>query len=522
LARCSERSGSWRARPRRPSRRGRLWRARDPSRPPPQVYAAPTYAPQINPYAVSLRADQIDLLQRTLMDAPSHGFETNAFSPDQAIALLRSRDTASRQAGQNQLIAQTLAYAKAVRSGRLPAANFMGDWGLRPAAYDPSAEFFNAVGQDRLGPWLDTLPPPYTGYKTLRRGLVTYRDIAAQGGWGLVSAGPELKQGSTGLRVAALEARLAVEDPTVAVDAAPIFDEALTQALMRAQKRFGLNPNGILDKRTLDALNTPVERRVDQIVANMERWRWLPQVLPADRIQVNIAAAVLSVFHRDTPTLTMRAVTGRPGDETPMLSSNIHSIVLNPPWNVPSSIAARELWPKEKGQPRLSAPQRLHRHPHRRRRLAPAAEGRTQGGLGPDQVRFRQQLRRLSARHAQPLALRQLQPPGQPRLRSARKAARPGPFGDGGRPDLDAPGDRRHHRQRQDRAGPTAATDRGLPAVLDGLCDARWPSEFPRRSLWLGPRAGAAYRRIPQWLSLTFGSGWGVLPTVLVGVWRCD
>jgi murein L,D-transpeptidase YcbB/YkuD len=318
---------------------------------PAQVYAAPTYAPQINPYAVSLRADQIDLLQRILADAPTHGFEAMAFSPDQAIALLRSRDTASRQAGQNQLIAQTLAYAKAVRSGRLPTASFMGDWGLRPAPYDPSAEFFNAVGQDRLGPWLDTLPPPYTGYKTLRRGLVTYRDIAAQGGWGLVSAGPELKQGSTGLRVAALEARLAVEDPTVAVDAAPIFDEALTQALMRAQKRFGLNPNGILDKRTLDALNTPVERRVDQIVANMERWRWLPQVLPADRIQVNIAAAVLSVFHRDAPTLTMRAVTGRPGDETPMLSSNIHSIVLNPPWNVPSSIAARELWPKEKASP---------------------------------------------------------------------------------------------------------------------------------------------------------------------------
>jgi murein L,D-transpeptidase YcbB/YkuD len=392
----------------------------------PQVYAAPTYAPQINPYAVSLRADQIDLLQRILMDAPSHGFEPMAFSPDQAIALLRSRDTASRQAGQNQLIAQTLAYAKAVRSGRLPAANFMGDWGLRPAAYDPSAEFFNAVGQDRLGPWLDTLPPPYTGYKTLRRGLVTYRDIAAQGGWGLVSAGPELKQGSTGLRVAALEARLAVEDPTVAVDAAPIFDEALTQALMRAQKRFGLNPNGILDKRTLDALNTPVERRVDQIVANMERWRWLPQVLPADRIQVNVAAAILSVFHRDTPTLTMRAVTGRPGDETPMLSSMIHSIVLNPPWNVPSSIASKRAVAQGKGQPRLSASQRLHRHPHRRRRLAPAAEGRTQGGAGPDQVRLRQQLRRLSARHAQPLALRQLQSPGQPRLRSAAKAARPG------------------------------------------------------------------------------------------------
>ncbi len=83
----------------------------------------------------------------------------------------------------------------------------------------------------------------------------------------------------------------------------------------------------------------------------MERWRWLPAELPAHRVQVNIAAAVLTVFDADKPVMSMRAVTGRPGDETPMLSSTIHSIVLNPPWNVPSSIATKELWPKEHAHP---------------------------------------------------------------------------------------------------------------------------------------------------------------------------
>ncbi|ALL15248.1 peptidoglycan-binding protein [Caulobacter henricii] len=313
---------------------------------PQQPLAFPT-----SPYAVALRSDQIELLGRILAEAPTHGFESTAYVPDQALALLASRDVAARQAGQTQLIALTLAYARSVRSGRLPLASFPYDWGLRPTPYDPGPDFVQAVAQDRLAAWLDTLPPPYTGYQTLRRGLVTYRDIAARGGWALLPAGPELKLGSTDPRVIALEARLAAEDTTVAVDGVALFDEALTQALMRAQKRFGLNPNGVLDKKTLDALNTPVERRLDQIVANMERWRWLPQVLPADRIQVNIAAAVLSVFHHDVPTLTMRAVTGRPGDETPMLSSSIHSLVLNPPWNVPSSIASRELWPKERANP---------------------------------------------------------------------------------------------------------------------------------------------------------------------------
>ncbi|KAK0340342.1 hypothetical protein LTR94_030927, partial [Friedmanniomyces endolithicus] len=91
------------------------------------------------------------------------------------------------------------------------------------------------------------------------------------------------------------------------------------------------------------ALNVPVEQRIRQIMANMERWRWLPQQLEAKRVQVNIAAAVLTVFEGDNPVLSMKAVTGRPGNETPMLVSSIHSVVLNPPWNVPSSIANKEL-----------------------------------------------------------------------------------------------------------------------------------------------------------------------------------
>lgn len=65
----------------------------------------------------------------------------------------------------------------------------------------------------------------------------------------------------------------------------------------------------------------------------------MPHELPANRIQVNIAAAVVTVFEGDKPVMSMRGVTGKPGDETPMLSSTIHSIVLNPPWNVPASIA---------------------------------------------------------------------------------------------------------------------------------------------------------------------------------------
>jgi murein L,D-transpeptidase YcbB/YkuD len=320
---------------------------------------APTPAPAVIPPPPSpspappmtLRADQIALLQRTLAQADTHGFDPDAFVVPGLDAQLQSRDPGTRAAAQAALIAQTLRYALAVHAGRLAPDAFLYEWGLKPDPFDPTPGFVQAVAQDRLGPWLDSLPPPYTGYDVLRHGLVTYRAIAAKGGWDALDAGPDLKLGQTGRRVEALRARLAAEDPMVAVGGGPVFDQALADALARAQKRLGLEPTGVLDKQTLADLNVPVSVRIDQIIANMERWRWLPTVLPADRIQVNIAAASLAVFHEDTPILSMRAATGRPGDETPMLKSVIQSIVLNPPWNVPSDIATKELFPKERAHP---------------------------------------------------------------------------------------------------------------------------------------------------------------------------
>jgi murein L,D-transpeptidase YcbB/YkuD len=276
------------------------------------------------------------------------------------LAALLSRDTLAQglavtapqpmdAAARDRLVRDALDHARAVHAGRLAEADFQRDWGLRPPVFDPLPGFADAVRRDRIAAWFASLPPPYSGYDGLKAGLERYRGIAASGGWPMLASGPDMTIGATGPRVLALRQRLAVEDADVA--ATGNFDAKLVDAVRRAQRRYGLNPSGIVSTQTLAALNVPAQARVRQIMANMERWRWLPQDLPRDRIQVNIAAAVLTVFDGDAPVMSMRAVTGRPGDETPMLSSTIHSVVINPPWNVPTSIATRELWPKEKASP---------------------------------------------------------------------------------------------------------------------------------------------------------------------------
>ena len=321
-----------------------------PARLRPAAYIEPSPGPAPLP-TISLNADQVALLLKTLDAAPSHGFGADEFATAPMVALLRSKSAQSRRQGEDLLIAATLRYAQSVHAGRLAPADFLYEWGLRPPPYAPAPDFAQAVAADRLAPWLESLPPPYPGYDNLRHSLEIYRALADKGGWTPFVSDVDLKPGVTDPRVAVLRARLSIEDSTVSTAPTALYDDGLTQAVMRAQKRYGLEPDGVAHKSLIAALNVPVEDRVKQIIANMERWRWLPPQLPADRIQVNIAAAVLTVFQNDAPALSMRAVTGRPGDETPMLQSEIRSIVLNPPWNVPPTIAAKEIWPKEKAHP---------------------------------------------------------------------------------------------------------------------------------------------------------------------------
>jgi murein L,D-transpeptidase YcbB/YkuD len=278
-----------------------------------------------------LSRSQLALALRTVNAAETHGLAHQHLSPD-------TPPDAVAQA--------LLGYAKEVHVGRLALGDFLPEWGVRPPPYDPRPDFIAAVTNDRLDQWLDSLPPPYSGYNALRRGLAAYREIAAKGGWKPIPAGPVFGLGEKGPRAAALRARLAAEDPAVDAGGPAQVDADLQQAIARAQRRFGLKPDGIVTPETLATLNQPIGQLVLQIIANLERWRWLPPTMPATRLQVNSGAAIVTLFQNDAPVLSMKAVSGRPGDETPMLFSKIHSIVLNPPWNVPETIARKELYPK--------------------------------------------------------------------------------------------------------------------------------------------------------------------------------
>jgi murein L,D-transpeptidase YcbB/YkuD len=218
---------------------------------------------------------------------------------------------------------------------------------------DPVAALRAALRDRDVSGALAELAPPHVEYAALRATLPRLRAEAAGGDGPPVPGGRMVKPGQHSARVPALRARLAwPEAPTLPAEGDPErLDPALAEALRGFQARHGLNPDAILGPLTSAALAESRAQRVDRVRANLERWRWQPRDLGARSVRVNVASFGLRTWDGDQPALSMRVVVGCVGWKTPLLHSAIRYVVLNPAWDVPRSIAVREMLPQARRDP---------------------------------------------------------------------------------------------------------------------------------------------------------------------------
>jgi murein L,D-transpeptidase YcbB/YkuD len=132
-----------------------------------------------------------------------------------------------------------------------------------------------------------------------------------------------------------------------------LYDRVLVAAVKRFQTRHGLEPDGRLGKGTLAQLNTPLSFRVRQLELALERWRRLPYDPSRPAIVLNLPEFRLRAFDAGhQPTLEMKIIIGQAHKlETPILSSEIDTVLFRPYWNVPFSIQRKELVPHIKRDP---------------------------------------------------------------------------------------------------------------------------------------------------------------------------
>jgi murein L,D-transpeptidase YcbB/YkuD len=241
-------------------------------------------------------------------------------------------------------------------AGRLNPESLDPEWRANRRHRDLAPIINRAATLPQPGDALLDLLPQSAGYEQLVRRLAEFRSVQMHGGWQAVPEGPTLREGDDDMRVIELGERLRSGGDFNGEPSA-LFDSELAAAVSRFQSRHGLGADGIVGQATLRALNVPVERRIDQIIVNLERWRWLPENLGVRYVLVNIAGFTLDVIDQDNTTLSMRVVVGQPYRRTPVFSSSISYLVFNPFWEVPISIAVKDKLPLIKSDPGMLAKQ---------------------------------------------------------------------------------------------------------------------------------------------------------------------
>lgn len=253
-----------------------------------------------------------------------------------------------------------LDYGRDLHAGRVEPSKVNSDVHIFPEAQAANQLLDQVAYADKVAHVVDKLAPQTPRYSRMKQMLKAYKAMAAKGGWIKVPAGETLKPKMISDRVPAIRTLMGqtgdLKDKTLAEGQDPnLFGPKLVAAVKNFQHRHGIDQDGVIGPSTLAEMRIPIETRVRQIELNMERRRWMQDKFGDLYIFVNLADQFLKVVReidgREKTVHTAPLVVGKPYHQTPVFSKPMTYMVVNPFWNVPNSIATKELLPDLRRDP---------------------------------------------------------------------------------------------------------------------------------------------------------------------------
>lgn len=302
-----------------------------------------------------------------LADASSHGLEPL----DYAVPTLRRALEAAPvpDARTDQALAQAMQrYLADLRDGRLgPEQRARQGAALQRPPFDAAGALRAALALQDLPQAVQRTAPALPQYQRLREALARYRALAGHAAWqqplpalprARDRAGQALDPGQPWAGLALLSARLqALGDAPADLPPADHYDPPRVAAVQAFQRRHGLLADGVLGRATWAALQVAPEARVRQLELALERLRWTPLLTGPRMIVVNIPEFVLRAYEVQGDRIVrvaaeMKVIVGQSLDtRTPLIHEDLRRIEFQPYWNVPASIARKELVPRLRRDP---------------------------------------------------------------------------------------------------------------------------------------------------------------------------
>jgi murein L,D-transpeptidase YcbB/YkuD len=303
---------------------------------------------ELNGWRPVWTAERLRALQAAAGRAERHGLALSDYFNFETLA-------ANRDSAEMRTTAAAMGYARVLAEGRVRPETVEDLWEMQKNRVDLPVGLNDALAQNRLVDWFEGLAPTDIGYSNLSAGYVRYRRLIREGGWPAFRQGATIEPGMSDARIPALIQRLVAEGDLSPADGARLTQQGIVygpelQAAVRGfQVRHGLSADGRIGTGSQRSLSASAEDRARQIALNLERRRWLKREVNPERIEVNTAAAIMVYWKDGRPVHSNRVVCGAPSTQTPSLEKPFASVVANPPWYVPASIARNEILPRGPG-----------------------------------------------------------------------------------------------------------------------------------------------------------------------------
>ena len=294
-----------------------------------------------------------------LKEAKSHGLDPESYDADALSRQWRELSTGGTLVDHRHALFDTalsialLRYVSDLHIGRINPRNLSVKLDIEPKKYDLSKLLHRAIEKDRIQETVGAAEPQLVQYRLVMEALARYRELATDPRLEPVPVTEQtLRPGDPYEGLDELTQLLVlVGDLDHAAEVGETFDGAIVEAVKRFQQRHGLEPDGIVGRKTFAALNVPLERRVRQLELALERLRWLPDLPEGPFLVVNIPGFELMAFDYPRPggqpVFVMNVVVGKSlNTQTPVFDELMRYAVFRPYWNVPYSITVREILPK--------------------------------------------------------------------------------------------------------------------------------------------------------------------------------
>lgn len=247
-----------------------------------------------------------------------------------------------------QLTLSTQLYIKHLCNGKLNPKILYKDWDIKEKTTDVNSLLFDCIDHSNFKQTIENCKPNHPVYKKLKAALHLLEQFSDDTKIGLVDLKERILPNKKNKYIPTIKKRLMYWNDMKVKDTilSTLYDKNTQEAVKIFQTRHGLKPDAVIGRGTIDALNQYKSHRKEQIIANMERWKWFARDFGSNYLLINIPDySIVAVKNKDT-IQTQRVVVGKDTRKTPILDSKISNINLNPNWTVPPTILREDIYPE--------------------------------------------------------------------------------------------------------------------------------------------------------------------------------